>query len=58
MLPENVGPGNARQFGLEHTSCPFIMFVDTGDIILDLKPVFNIITTDTVGKMYSWRHRL
>ena len=33
-LKENGGPGNARQYGIEHTKEPYIIFVDCGDIIL------------------------
>lgn len=32
-LPENHGPGYARQYGIDHTTQPYIMFVDCGDII-------------------------
>lgn len=28
---DNRGPGRARQWGIEHTSNPYIMFIDTGD---------------------------
>lgn len=30
-LPENHGPGYARRYGIEHTSCPYIMFADADD---------------------------
>ena len=30
----NRGPGCARQWGIEHTSNPYIMFIDTGDVFL------------------------
>ena len=30
----NRGPGYARQWGIEHTSNPYIMFIDTGDVFL------------------------
>ena len=31
ILSENHGPGYARRYGIEHTSCPFIMFADADD---------------------------
>ncbi len=30
----NRGPGCARQWGIDHTSNPYIMFLDTGDIFI------------------------
>ena len=30
----NHGPGFARQFGIDHTTNPYIMFIDAGDIFL------------------------
>lgn len=30
-LSENHGPGYARRYGIEHTSCPYIMFADADD---------------------------
>lgn len=32
-LPENSGPGKARQYGLEHANTEYIMFLDAGDIL-------------------------
>lgn len=34
-LPQNSGPGAARQKGLEISSNPFILFVDCGDIVVN-----------------------
>lgn len=34
MLEKNVGPGMARQYGIEHTHNPYIMFIDAGDIFI------------------------
>lgn len=31
ILPKNSGPGVARQYGVDHTNCPYIMFVDADD---------------------------
>ena len=33
-LNMNRGPGYARQYGIDHTTNPYIMFIDTGDIFL------------------------
>lgn len=33
----NCGPGNARQRGIDKTSNPYIMFIDTGDMFLSKK---------------------
>lgn len=31
QLPENVGPGNARQYGIDHSEGEYIMFIDSDD---------------------------
>ena len=31
---DNRGPGRARQWGLDHTNNPYVMFIDTGDIFV------------------------
>lgn len=33
ILPQNGGPGVARQFGINHTNCPFIIFMDADDTL-------------------------
>ena len=33
ILPVNKGPGYARQYGVDHTDCPYIMFADADDIL-------------------------
>lgn len=33
-MPKNGGPGLARQYGINNTNCPYIMFVDADDILL------------------------
>lgn len=30
--PKNGGPGVARQYGIDHTDCPYIMFADADDV--------------------------
>lgn len=32
-MPSNRGPGVARQFGVDHTDCKYIMFCDADDLI-------------------------
>ena len=34
LLNENGGPGRARQYGIEHTYNPYIMFIDAGDVFI------------------------
>jgi len=33
ILPVNKGPGYARQYGIDHTNCPYIMFADADDVL-------------------------
>ena len=46
QMPMNSGPGNVRQYGIDRTKEPYIMFVDTGDFLLP----FDIIS---IIKNYS-----
>lgn len=32
-MPKNSGPGAARQYGIDHTDCPYIMFADADDTL-------------------------
>ena len=41
-MPQNSGPGNVRQYGIEHTQEPYIMFIDTGDYLINTN-IFDII---------------
>ena len=41
-LKENHGPGYARQYGMEHTSKPYFLFLDCGDIMLSHNAVIDI----------------
>ena len=45
ILDKNCGPGVARQYGLDHTEARYIMFIDTGDWILD-PCVFSMIQAE------------
>lgn len=57
-LPYNMGPGAARQYGIEHTSNPYFMFIDTGDYFLEqpLKEAIEYVKTHTQIYIfaYSW----
>lgn len=55
----NCGPGLVRQWGIEHTNEPYIMFADTGDYFISPN-VFDIIIAE-INKcpnvdMFSWQH--
>lgn len=57
-LKENSGPGMARQYGLEHTNNPYIMFIDAGDYIISNYNLIEIIDTINNNRMpylYLWR---
>ena len=48
----NSGPGIARQQGIEKTSNPYIMFLDTGDIfILQQTLILTYLVSLTIIKM-------
>ena len=36
-MPQNGGPGAARQYGISFTSEPFIMFIDAGDTFVNFE---------------------
>lgn len=45
----NGGPGVARQYGIDHTSCPFIVFLDADDTLgdsLSLECLLSDISSD------------
>ena len=41
-LDQNKGSGITRQFGLEHTSCPYITFLDADDLFFDTDSLENL----------------
>lgn len=57
-MPKNSGPGNVRQYGIDHTSEPFIMFIDTGDYLLpqnflntvEQYPAIDIFSFQTISE--------
>ena len=57
-LEKNSGPGIARQYGIDHTSNKYLMFVDTADYILskyNLIEILDTIKNNDVPYMYLWR---
>ena len=57
-LQKNVGPGAARQYGINNTNEPYIMFIDTGDYFFDniFNNIINIITNDSETDVFAWQH--
>lgn len=45
----NSGPGFARQHGINKTSNPYIMFIDTGDIFTSPEAQYGILNTITLN---------
>lgn len=57
--PYNMGPGNARQYGLELIKTDYIMFIDAGDIVYsptDLIEYLNFIEQNPQTLMFSPAH--
>ena len=49
QTPKNGGPGVARQYGVDHTDCPYIMFVDADDTLgdsLSLEALYSSISSN------------
>lgn len=57
-LSNNCGPGNVRQYGIEHTKEPYIMFIDTGDYFLDniFNDVIVMIERFKNTNIFGWSH--
>ena len=53
MLEHNVGPGDARQYGIEHTTCPFIFFVDADDVLLTTRAIEDLYN-DLINNPNTW----
>ena len=58
ILDKNVGPGMVRQYGIEHTHEPFIMFIDTGDYFFEniFDEIVETIQNHPQVQMFSWQH--
>ena len=56
-LDENCGPGAVRQYGIEYTFNPYLMFIDCGDYIFSKICLIDILNTiEKYSKYYifSW----
>jgi glycosyltransferase involved in cell wall biosynthesis len=57
---QNRGPGFARQFGLERTHEPYVMFLDTGDVFISKEVQYRIeyelVNTKAVLASYLYYH--
>lgn len=55
----NRGPGCARQWGIDHTSNSYIMFLDTGDIFISQEiqeQIANLIKENSEVEMFIWSY--
>lgn len=58
-LPENMGPGVARQRGLEKATQPYVSFIDCGDTYVSptrLLECLHIVEDNPETVMFSWAH--
>ena len=57
-LQQNVGPGMARQFGINHTKQPYILFIDTEDVFynfsVQIKMIKQILQHPQIY-IFSWQ---
>lgn len=60
QLPVNVGPGMARQFGIEHSNGEYIFFLDTGNYFYPngLKTILKTIEENSYIQVYSYSYVL
>jgi len=42
VTPRNIGPGGARQFGIDNSSSKYIIFIDSDDYFYDSTSVYNM----------------
>ena len=57
-LTENMGPGYARQYGIEHSKSEYILFLDADDVLYDcfsLNNLYKIINNHdiAIGRIYD-----
>lgn len=57
-LDKNVGPGMARQYGIQHSNGTYIIFLDSGDYFYynGLETILNKIQKNTYIKLYSFSY--
>ena len=58
ILQKNVGPGLARQFGIEHTKQPYILFIDTEDVFYNFNvqiQMLKYIINNPQIYLFSWK---
>ena len=57
-LQKNIGPGMVRQFGLDHSSNDYIMFMDTGDLFESnaFEIIFNDIKENNSYNVFTWAY--
>lgn len=57
-LGKNVGPGIARQIGIEYTHQPYILFLDSGDYFYPnaLDEVIGVIKINPMIDIFSWKY--
>lgn len=58
QLEKNVGPGMARQYGIEHSNGTYITFLDTGDYFYEdgLETIMRAINENTYIKLYTFSY--
>lgn len=58
QLNENVGPGMARQYGIEHSNGTYLTFLDTGDYFYEngLETIMKAINENTYIKLYTFSY--
>lgn len=59
QLTENVGPGMARQYGIDHSKSDYIMFMDSDDVLRfggALLDFFNVIKTKGEHQIINGRY--
>ena len=57
----NSGPGVAREYGIHTTIEPYIMFIDTGDTLIDSKilpTIINTIKQNPEIVVFSWQYKI
>lgn len=53
-LPKNVGPGMARQHGINSTAEPYLMFIDTGDTFISMNNIVPTVQNNQDTKVFMW----